>query len=378
LRLPVRAGPPRNGAIVVQRETKAGPGPEAYRLEASSQRITITAGTPTGLLYGGITLWQSLPLHAGKVTAVPAMTITDTPRFGWRGIMLDSARHFQSPEFIRHFIDWMALHKLNVLHWHLTDDQAWRIEIKKYPELTAKGAWRVPAGPAARSDIDPATGRPRLYGGYYSQDMVRSIVAYAAGRGITIVPEIEMPGHASAAVAAYPQLGATTAQAIAEVPSDWGIYANVYSPEEGTFEFLEGVLGDVMALFPGKYIHVGGDEVVKDQWKQSPAAQARMRELGITDPVALQTYFTQRIARYLEAHGRRLVGWDEVLEPGLPPAAVVMSWRGIDGALAAAAKDYDTVLSPWPTLYFDNRQGEGNDEPPGRGRTISVEDVYRF
>ena len=376
MRLRVRTGAARDGAINLELDRRGGLAPEAYRLEANPRRINISAATPAGLFHGGTTLWQLLSPPVREAVSVPALTVADEPRFAWRGIMLDSARHFQSPDFIRRFIDAMAIHKLNVLHWHLTDDQAWRLEIRRYPALTAVGAWRVPAG-AARMDLDPATGKPRLYGGYYSQETVRGLVAYAAERGITIVPEIEMPGHASAALAAYPALAATSQPPIA-VPADWGIYPNVYSLEDSTFDFLENVLTEVMELFPSRYIHVGGDEVEKTQWRESPRGQALMLGLGFDDSAKLQVYFTQRIARFLDAHHRRLVGWDEILEPGLPPSAVVMSWRGIDGALQAAAKGHDTVLSPWPTLYFDNRQGTGAAEPPGRARVVSVEDVYGF
>jgi hexosaminidase len=353
--------------------------PEAYSLSVRPAGVRVTAGHPRGLLYGAVTLWQLVGSGAGdKQRAVlPVVRIDDAPRFTWRGLMLDSARHYQSPEFIERFLDWMALHKLNVLHWHLTDDQAWRLEVRKFPRLTAIGAWRVPAGRAAAADIDPITGRPRLYGGYYTQETVRRIVRYAAERGITIVPEIEMPGHATATIAAYPAL-AVDGHAPAEVPADWGIYPNLFNVEDATFAFLEDVLREVMDLFPGEYIHVGGDEAVKDQWKASPQVQQRMRERGIADEHALQSYFVQRIGRFLAANGRRLIGWDEILEGGLAPDATVMSWRGIDGALAAAAAGHDAVLSPWPTLYFDNRQGAGVAEPPGRGRVIDLEAVYRF
>jgi hexosaminidase len=352
---------------------------EGYSLEIDSRGARLVARDPRGLGHGSATLWQ-LIAGAGTVdggVTLPALAIEDAPRFGWRGLMLDSARHYQSPEFIERFIDWMALHKLNVLHWHLTDDQAWRLEIRKYPRLTQVGAWRVPAGPAAAADIDPATGRPRLYGGYYTQDTVRRIVRHAAERGITIVPEIEMPGHATAATVAYPQL-AVDGRAPATVPADWGIYPNLFNVEDSTFSFLEDALREVIELFPGKYVHVGGDEAVKDQWQASPQVQQRMRERGIADEHALQSYFVQRIGRFLAAHDRRLIGWDEILEGGLAPEATVMSWRGIDGALAAAAAGHDAVLSPWPTLYLDNRQGAGAAEPPGRGSVIDLESVYRF
>ncbi len=375
--LRIQPGAARDGAIVLDLDGRGGLGPEAYRLEVRPKRITIRAATPEGLFHGGTTLLQLIEPGKRAHAAIPALTVEDAPRFAWRGIMLDSARHYQSPEFIRRFIDAMALHKLNVLHWHLTDDQAWRLEIRKYPELTRVGAWRVPAG-AARADIDRATGKPRLYGGYYSQETVRGLVAYAAARAITIVPEIEMPGHATAAIAAYPALAAGASPS-REVPADWGIYANVMNLEEDTFKFLEDVLTEVMEMFPGKFIHKGGDEVKRDQWTNSPRVQARMRELGIADPEGLESYFTQRIARFLETHGRRLVGWDEILGPGLAPSAVVMSWRGIDGALTAAARGHDTVLAPDPYLYFDNRQGWSASEPPGRLRVLaSLESVYAF
>jgi len=352
---------------------------EGYVLTVLPQGVTVSAPDRRGLFYGAITLWQLMSRDAGPATRVslPALRIVDAPRFGWRGVMLDSARHYQSPEFIERFIDWMALHKLNVLHWHLTDDQGWRLEIRKYPRLTQIGAWRVPAGAGPAADIDPATGKPRLYGGYYTQDTVRRIVRYAVERNVTIVPEIEMPGHATAALVAYPRLGVDGRAPIA-VPADWGIYPNLFNVEDTSFEFIEDVLREVLELFPGEYIHVGGDEAVKEQWQSSPRVQQLMRERGIADEHALQSYFIQRVGQFLSAHGRRLVGWDEILEGGLAPEATVMSWRGIDGALAAAAAGHDAVLSPWPTLYLDNRQGTGVTEPPGRGRVISLEDVYRF
>lgn len=351
-------------------------GQEGYSLLVSPERIVVSAADSRGLFYGAVTMWQLMSgasVQNGS-QVLPALKIEDAPRFRWRGLMLDSTRHFQSPEFVKRFIDWMALHKLNVLHWHLTDDQAWRLEIKKYPKLTSVGAWRVPAGAAAAADIDPVTGKPQLYGGFYSQDEVREIVAYAAQRHITIVPEIETPGHASAAIAAYPQLGVLGKSG--PVPSDWGIYPNLYNVDESTFAFLEDVLTEVMDLFPGEYIHVGGDEAVKDQWQASPRIQAQMRKLGIKDEHALQSYFVQRLEKFLNAHGRKLIGWDEILEGGLAPNATVMSWRGIEGAVAAAQAGHDTVLSPWPTMYFDNRQM--NDTQPGRGRLIGLEQVYKF
>ncbi len=370
------------GDAVIHFELTAGGGAsdasgpaEGYLLVSSPKRIVVSASHPRGLFYGAVTLWQLMGKSNGGF-AVPAVSIKDAPRFGWRGLMLDSARHYQPPEFIRKFIDVMALHKLNVLHWHLTDDQAWRLEIKKYPRLTEVGAWRVPAGSAALADIDPATGKPRLYGGFYSQEDVRDIVAYAMSRNITVVPEIDMPGHASAAIAAYPQLAAIEKPS-SQVPADWGVYPNLFNVDESTLGFLEDVLAEVVALFPGEYIHIGGDEAVKDQWKASSRVQARMRELGAKDEHEMQSYIVKRMEKFLSAKGRRLIGWDEILEGGLAPNATVMSWRGIDGAVAAASAGHDTVLSAWPTLYFDNRPLDVSS-PPGRGRVVTVEDVYAF
>lgn len=366
-----------NGAIHFELVPGKDGDPEGYSLFASPERIHIASNSARGLFYGAVTLWQLLAAD----NAVPAVTIIDAPRFRWRGLMVDSARHFQSPQFIKQLIDAMALHKLNVLHWHLTDDQGWRLQIRKYPRLTAVGAWRVPAGPAAAADIDPSTRKPRQYGGFYSQDQVRDIVAYAASRHITVVPEIELPGHASAAIAAYPQLGVSPLAPGKALPwqpsSDWGVHDNVFNVEETTFEFLQNVLSEVLELFPGEYIHIGGDEAAKDQWRASPRIQARMRELGVKDEHALQSYFIHRMEKFLNSKGRRLIGWDEILEGGLAPNATVMSWRGIDGAVAAAAAGHDAVLSPWPTLYFDNRP-LATPSPPGRGKVIGIEDVYRF
>jgi hexosaminidase len=379
-RVPAKVAPALPApAIVFRLDPQAeGASPESYQIDVSPERVLVSARDFHGLFYGAVTLWQlcSAPAAFGE-PELAATLITDTPRFRWRGLMLDSARHFQSPEFVMRYIDWMALHKLNVLGWHLTDDQGWRLAIRKYPRLTSSGAWRVAAGAAAQRDIDPATGRPRLYGGFYTQDEVRRIVAHARARYVTIVPEIEMPGHATAAIVAYPRLGVTDHPPRA-VPADWGIYTNLYNVEESTFSFLEDVLAEVMQLFPGEYIHVGGDEAVKDQWQASPRVQARMRELGVPNEQALQGYFTRRLGKYLEAHGRRLIGWDEILEGGVPPGAAVMSWRGVEGAIAAAASGHDAVLSPAPALYLDFRQGTSPAEPPGRGEVVSLERIYRF
>ena len=345
-----------------------GMAPEGYRLDVGRDGVVITATSGAGLFYGAVTLWQLVPPGKGPVK-IPQQGITDAPAYAWRGLMLDSARHFQSPQFVKSMLDWMAWHKLNTFHWHLTDDQGWRIEIRKYPRLTRVGGCRVPA--------TATKVKPPEYCGFYTQAQIREIVAYAAARHIQVIPEIEMPGHAQAAIAAYPELGALGGTP-PRVSSKWGVHAYLFNIEPKTLDFLDDVLTEVMELFPSPYIHVGGDEAVKDQWKASPSVQARARALGIKDEEALQTWFTQEIGKFLVKHGKRLVGWDEILQPGVPSDAVVMSWRGETGAHAAAIAGNDTVLSPWPTLYFDNRQSTRPSEPPGRMRVISLEDVYRF
>jgi hexosaminidase len=372
---------PNPGAGVIRLQQLADPaatGKEGYRLDISPNRIVVAASQRAGLLYGCVTLWQLLTQTRGSgAVTLSAMHIDDAPRFAWRGLLLDSVRHYQSPAFIKSFLDAMTLHKLNVLHWHLTDDQGWRLEIKKYPRLTEIGAWRVPAGAAAAADIDPATHAPRLYGGSYTQAQAREIVTYAAARNITVIPEIEMPGHSTAAIVAYPKLGLLDPPPT-RVPSDWGIYPNLYNADDSTFTFLEDVLTEVMAVFPSPYIHIGGDEAVKTQWKTSPAIQARLRELGLPNEEALEGYFVQRIGGFLKAHGRRVIGWDEIIEGGAPPDTTIMSWRGVAGAVTAAKTGRNTVLTPAPTLYLDNRQGTDADEPPGRGQIVALSDVYAF
>jgi hexosaminidase len=355
---------------LIRFEQRPGYGPEAYRVEVAPHRITVSASTSTGLFYGAITLWQLLPAGT-KSGAIAAQTIIDEPRYAWRGLMLDSSRHFQSPAFIRSMIDWMAWHKLNVLHWHLTDDQGWRLEIRRYPRLTSVGAWRIPA-------VVPGVPTPQRYGGFYTQDEVRKIVRFAASRHVQIIPEIDMPGHAQAAIAAYPELGSIDAKPSLQVSNRWGVHTHLFNLEPATFVFLENVLSEVLQLFPSRLIHIGGDEAVKNEWNASAMVQARARKLGIPDAAALQNYFTQTIGRYLVAHGRRMVGWDEIMQPGLPKAAVVMAWHGAAAAHAAALSGTDTVLAPAPAMYFDNRQSNLASEPPGRFSVNSLKDVYAF
>ncbi|MES3028124.1 MAG: family 20 glycosylhydrolase [Pseudomonadota bacterium] len=374
LTLSVRPGAPAAGAIAFQRGAPAG---EAYDLDVGSDRIVVTSAGGAGLFYGAMSVWQLATETAGKgAVEIAGRRIEDAPRFAWRGLMLDSARHFQSVEFVKDFIDRMAMAKLNTLHWHLVDDQGWRLEIKKYPRLTQIGAWRVPAGPAAAADIDPKTGKPRVIGGFYTQDQVREIVAYAAARHVTIVPEIEMPGHAHAPIVAYPELG--SAAPPAATSGDWGVFPYLYNVDEKTFAFLDDVLSEVIELFPSRYIHVGGDEAVKEQWKANPAVQARMKELHIASETALQGWFISRVEQTLNGHGRRLIGWDEILEGGVAQSATVMSWRGIDGAIIAAKLGHDTILSPAPTLYLNHRQTAAPDGLPGRGQVVGLKEVYNY
>jgi hexosaminidase len=348
---------------------RAGLPAEGYRLVTDTRGATITASDQAGLFYGAVTLWQ-LATQPGAKGQVPAVTIEDAPRFRWRGLMLDSARHYQSPEYIRRLIDWMAAHKLNRLHWHLVDDQGWRLPVPGYPKLTRVSAWRRGA---------TAPGAPPLpvEGGFYTPDQIQALVAHAAARGITIVPEIEMPGHALAAIRAYPELG-TGVPIPPGTESDYGVFPWLYNTEEPTFRFLEAVLTEAMRLFPSKDIHVGGDEAVKHQWRASPAIQAQIKALGLKDEEALQGWFMARIGRFLKANGRRLVGWDEILDGGVPADAAITSWRGIEGAVKAAKSGHDAILSPAPTLYLNNLQGRGAAEPPSHGAPVPLSTVLAF
>ncbi|GAA0546348.1 hexosaminidase [Rhizomicrobium palustre] len=352
--------PDTGGEGAVMLRHVEGLAPEAYRLQITPKGVEIAATGEAGLFYGTITLWQL----ASENSTIPAQNITDAPRFSWRGVLLDSVRHFQTVDEVKRFIDAMAIHKLNVLQWHLTDDQGWRIEIKKYPLLTKIAAWRK-------------NSREGRHGGFYTQDQVRDVVAYAAARHITVVPEIEMPGHASAALAAYPKL-ASIKHPSRKVSGDWGIFPNLYNVDDATFAFLEDVLSEVMTLFPSPYIHVGGDEAPKGQWDASPKIQAQMKALGVPNTKELQGYFTARIGKYLDAHGRRLIGWDEILEGGPPANAAITSWRTPESAIEAAEKGHDVVFSPAPQLYLDYCQIAREGEPTCRGVQSTLKDVYAF
>jgi len=350
-----------------------GGGGESYLLEVAPGGASITAGDQAGLFYGAVTLLQLATLDESGPIRLPALRIEDAPRFPWRGFMLDSARHFWSVEQVKQVIDAMALHKLNTLHWHLTDDQGWRVEIRRHPRLVEAGSCRLPAGDGA---IDPASGQPRPYCGHYTQEQVREVVAYAAQHHITVVPEFDVPGHATAAIAAYPELGSTDAPL--RPTSEWGVFPNLFNTEEATLAFLEDVIAELLPLFPGRYFHIGGDEAVKDQWQASARVQARMRELGLADETAMQAHVVHRLAAFLEKHGKRAIGWDEILDGELPAGAAVMSWRGTEGGLKAARLGHDVVMAPVSALYLDYLQTGSPHEPPGRPATITLQQVYGF
>ena len=353
-------------------EATEGASPEAYVLKIGNDGVVIEAGDERGLFYGAMSLWQLLAGQQAGAVSLPAMQVEDAPRFGWRGLMLDSARHFWSVEQVKSMIDAMAVHKLNTFHWHLTDDQGWRIEIKRYPKLTEIGGCRVPQGDAGRK----ADGSPNLYCGHYTQEQIRDVVAYAAARHITIVPEIDVPGHAQAAVAAYPEHGVVDGPT--EPSHNWGVNPYLFNPREETLQFLENILGEVIDLFPGAYVHIGGDEAVKYQWQASPQVQAHIRELGLKDEEAMQSYMLKRLERFLEAHDRKLIGWDEIIEGGLPPQATVMSWRGTEGGIEAATHGHDVVMAPGHTLYLDFLQTDLPGEPPGRPKFTPMQKIHAF
>ena len=371
----VAAAPPAGGGVVSLAIDAAFPDTsrEAYRLVSDRNGVRITARGHAGVFYGVQTLRQMVT-PAPDGWKLPSVTIVDRPRFAWRGLHLDVARHFFPVAVVERYIDLMARYKLNRFHWHLTDDQGWRIQIKRYPWLTQVGAYRKET--MVGKHFDPYVGDGVPYGGYYTQDQIREVVRYAAERYVTVVPEIEMPGHSLAALAAYPQLACT--EGPFQVDTQWGISEDIYCPKERTFRFLEGVLTEVMQLFPSRYIHVGGDEVPKFRWQESPAAQAVMRQNGLANEEDLQSYFMKRIEQFLSSHGRRLIGWDEILQGGLPPEATVMSWRGTEGGIAAARAGHDVIMTPGDYLYFDHYQGDSAGEPLAIGGYLPLERVYEY
>ena len=390
---------------------------EGYKLVVNPGSITLSASHTAGLFYGLQTLRQ-LPFrlsdeavvdserggdhgeepevpesehedhgaaehsqqseHDGVETAATVWTtrvvsISDSPRFPYRGLHLDVGRHFFPVEFIKKYIDLMAMYKLNKFHWHLTEDQGWRIEIEKYPRLTQVGAYRSET--LLEKNHDPYIGDGIPYGGFYTKDEVREVVAHAERRYVTVIPEIEMPGHSLAALAAYPELGCTDGPF--EVSTRWGVHEDIYCPSEATFAFLEDVLLEVMDLFPSEYIHIGGDEAPKTRWEESELAQEVIRREGLADEHELQSYFIRRIETFLNSHARKLIGWDEILEGGLAPNATVMSWRGTSGGTAAAGEGHDVVMSPTSHCYLDYYQAKF-DEPKGIGGFLPLEKVYSF
>lgn len=349
---------------------------EGYQLTVARNKIVLQ-GRAAGLFYGVQTLEQILPLPtaaAKNKIPVPAVTIKDEPRFAYRGLMLDVGRYFYPVDYIKKFIDVMSHYKLNRFHWHLTEDQGWRIEIKKYPKLqsvasqrkeTAKGHYRD-----GKFDRQP-------YGGYYTQEQIKEVVKYAEERYITVIPEIEMPGHAQAALAAYPQLGCTGGPY--EVSTKWGVHKEVFcAGNDEVFTFLEDVLTEVLPLFPSQYVHIGGDECPKDRWKACPKCQARMKTLGLKDEHQLQSYFIQRMEKFLNSKGKKIIGWDEILEGGLAPDATVMSWRGEEGGIEAAKQKHDVIMTPNTYLYLDYYQGNPATEPLAIGGYLPLEKVYSY
>lgn len=354
--------------------------PEAYRIRANSEIILLEGASEAGLFYAVQTLRKALPAGTAQRVLIPGTEVYDAPRFAYRGAHLDVSRHFVGPDSMRRFIDMLALHNINRLHWHLTDDQGWRVEIKKYPRLTQVGSRRsetVIGHNSGKYDGVP-------YGGFYTQKEIRQLVDYAAARYITIIPEIDLPGHMQAALAAYPELGCTGGPY--EVWRQWGVSDHVLCVgKDRTFDFIDRVLGEIIRLFPSQYIHVGGDECPKTQWKQCALCQQRIRDNHLESDgkhsaeERLQSYTIRHVAQFLKQHGRRMIGWDEILEGGLPPEATVMSWRGEAGGIEAARQGHDVIMTPNTYLYFDYYQSQDTaNEPEAIGGYVPLEKVYGY
>lgn len=343
---------------------------EAYTLHVSADKIHISGAS----FYAFQSLLQLIETR-NDALMIPALTIADKPAFGYRGVMIDAGRHFFSVDELKKIIDAMAYFKFNRLHWHLTEDQGWRLEIKKYPKLTQVAAWRDSSIIGAYGDFKPFVYDGQKHGGYYTQEEARALVKYAAERKITIVPEIELPGHSTALLAAYPQFGCK--DTVYNVPGYWGVHYSISCPKEETFKFLEDVLTEVMDIFPGEFIHIGGDEAPKEHWKESAFAQKLISKNKLKDEHGLQSYFITRIEKFLNQHGRRLVGWDEILEGGLAPNATVMSWRGEAGGIAAARQGHDVIMTPNSHLYLDHYQAKIG-EPLAIGGFLPLEKVYSY
>jgi hexosaminidase len=373
------AGMPRNkqNSIVIEPQSMvpAGLKDEAYGIYIVPQGVRLT-GKGAGGFYALQSFLQMLPagMKNGRAT-LPAVDLADEPRFRYRGMHLDVGRHFMPVTFLKKYLDLMAQYKFNYFHWHLTEDQGWRIEIKKYPKLTQIGAWRKET--VKERQLNPYVGDNFPHGGFYTQEQVKEVVAYAKALHITAVPEIEMPGHSAAAIAAYPELACKDDKY--EVMPTWGIFKQTYCPKETTFKFLEDVLAEVIALFPDSpYVHIGGDEVLYDQWKESLLVQELKRTENLKDEHEVQSYFIRRMEKFLNAKGKRLIGWDEILEGGIAPDATIMSWRGVKGGIQAAKAKHDVIMTPTDYAYLDYGQGDPRTEPVGIGGYLPLEKVYSF
>ncbi|MFA8344075.1 MAG: beta-N-acetylhexosaminidase [Rhodothermaceae bacterium] len=354
-----------------------------YNLQIGSDGIEISANDESGFFYAVQTLLQLMPVEvfdpkfkAEKKYDVPFVKINDYPRFEYRGMHLDVCRHFMPVEFVKKYIDYLAMHKMNKFHWHLTEDQGWRIEIKKYPKLTQISAFRD-GTVIGHSRDEPKKYDNIKHGGFYTQEQIKDVIKYAEERCITIIPEIELPGHSVAALAAYPQFACTDGSF--EVEKNWGVFDDVYcAGKEGTFTFLTDILTEVIELFPSKYIHIGGDECPKTQWKVCPDCQAKIKKEKLKDEHELQSYFIKRIEKFLISKNRQLIGWDEILEGGLAPEATVMSWRGTKGGIAAANDNHNVIMTPTSHCYFDYYQDEKSKEPLAIGGYLPLEKVYSY
>ena len=368
----VTTGNASPGAIALALAADARANPESYRLTVAPGGIALEAPTVAGLFYGLQTLRQLAEQDNGGGLA--AVRIADAPRFGWRGLHLDVARHMMPVSYIKRQLDLMARYKFNRFHWHLTDDQGWRIEIKHYPKLTSIGAWRDET--ALGHHLDPYVGDGKRYGGFYTQAEIRDVVAYAKARHIEVIPEIDMPGHTVAVLAAYPELACTPGPF--KVRTTWGVSEDILCPSDASLTFIKNVLLEVMDLFPSKYIHLGGDEAPTVRWKESPLAQSIIKREGLKDEYALQGWFLRQIEEFLEAHGRKVIGWDEILDGEPLPSATVMSWRGMKGGIAAAKRGHDVIMSPTDYAYFDYCQGKPENEPICTGGNLPLSRVYAF
>ena len=375
-------------ALNTRRFIKKPDNAERYTLNVTPQSVLIEGDSYQGTFYGMQTLLQLLPVEPKTAVNIQCTAVEDYPRYAYRGMHLDVGRHFFDVDFVKKYIDFIALHKMNTFHWHFTEDQGWRIEIKQYPKLTSIGGFRN----GTIIGHHPGTGNDSLkYGGFYTQDEIKEVVKYATERYVTVIPEIELPGHSSAAIAAYPELSCFPAEATKiaantpwsgsregkQVQQTWGVFEDVFCPTEYTFTFLENVLDEVMALFPSQYIHIGGDESPKDSWKRSPFAQQLIKEKDLKDEHELQSYFIQRIEKYINSKGKKIIGWDEILEGGLAANATVMSWRGEEGGIEAAKQKHDVIMTPGNYVYFDHAQSKKEDSLTIGGYT-PVEKVYSY